>query len=134
MVEASGKSNHQTEGTGVTRVSVYFKEYVVRDFLKVVVICSEEPHAVGDLPGLPYCFSCDKSISIGEDRLCYSEEMLSPCGKRVVIEGTKILGELRSVSYVVKGINCSIDPEELYRDVSALIDDLCVKRSPQTSE
>lgn len=115
-------------------MSAHFKEYVIRDFLKVVVVCSEEPHAVGDLPGLPYCFSCDKSISIGEDRLCYSEEIPSPSGKRVVIEGTKVLGELRSVSYVVKGVDCSIDPEELYEEVSALIGSLCGKRSPQTSE
>lgn len=106
-------------------MDVHFREHVIRNFLKVVIVCSEEPHAVGDLPGLPYCFSCDKSIAIGEDRLCYSREISLPSGRRVVVEGTEILGELRSVSYLVKGVDCSVNPEELYEEVSALIAGLC---------
>ncbi len=101
------------------------REHVVCDFLKVVVVCSEEPHAVGDLPGLPYCFGCERSLSIGGDRLCYSDEMPLPSGRRVVIEGTEVLGELRSVSYVVRGVNCSVDPRELYEEVSALVLSAC---------
>ncbi len=104
---------------------MFFREHVVRDFLKVVVVCSEEPHAVGDLPGLPYCFGCEKSLSIGGDRLCYSEEMPLPSGGRVIIEGANVLGELRSVSYIAKGVECSVDPERLYEEVSALITRIC---------
>ncbi|MEM0066319.1 MAG: hypothetical protein QXT76_05280 [Sulfolobales archaeon] len=103
----------------------YYKEYVVRDFLKVVLVCSEEPHAIGDIPSLPYCFGCDKSISVGKDRVCYSEEITLPSGKKVVIEGAEVLGVLRSISYIVKEIECSINPEELYEEISAFIREYC---------
>lgn len=118
-------------------MTTYFKEYVVRDFLKVVVVCSEEPHAVGDLPGLPYCFRCDKSISINKDKVCHSEEIPLPSGGRVIVEGTEVLGELRSISYIARGIDCSLDPEKLYREVADLVVSLCRSSSKypaQTSE
>ncbi|MCX8208380.1 MAG: hypothetical protein RMH84_03610 [Sulfolobales archaeon] len=110
---------------GACRVGAYYREYVVRDFLKVVVVCSEEPHAIGDLPALPYCFKCEKSISAGGFRLCYSEEVALPSGRRVVVEGAEVLGEMRSVSYVIRGVDCSVDPEELYEEVSALVERVC---------
>lgn len=118
-------------------MSAYYREHVVREFLKVVVVCSEEPHAVGDLPGLPYCFKCLKDVSAGSSRLCYSEEIVLPSGRRVVVEGAEVLGEMRSVSYVVRGIDCSVDPEELYEEVSTLVMDVCKDlggRSSETSE
>lgn len=115
----------------IIRMCTEIREHVVRDFMKVVIVCSEEPHAVGDLPGLPYCFGCDKSLSIGDVVVCYSNEISLPSGGRVVIEGTKVLGEIRSISYIVKGIECSIDPEKLYEEVVELVEKLCSNmRSP----
>ncbi len=115
----------------IIKMCVEIREYVVRDFMKVVIVCSEEPHAVGDLPGLPYCFGCDKSLSIGDVVICYSNEISLPSGGRVVIEGTKVLGEIRSISYIVKGIKCSTDPEKLYEEVVELVEKLCSSmRSP----
>lgn len=101
------------------------REHVVRDFMKVVIVCSEEPHAVGDLPGTPYCFSCDRHLSVGDVVVCYSDEIPLPSGGRVVIEGTKVLGSVRSVSYIAKGIECSTDPEKLYEEVVALVERIC---------
>ncbi|MCX8184929.1 MAG: hypothetical protein RMI56_00050 [Sulfolobales archaeon] len=118
-------------------MNAYCKEYVIRDFLKVVVVCSEEPHAVGDLPGLPYCFKCVKSVSTSDSRLCYSEEITLPSGRRVVIEGAEVFGEMKSISYIVRGIDCSIDPEELYEETSTLVLSVCRnigKYSSGTSE
>lgn len=107
------------------------REYVVRDFMKVVVVCSEEPHAIGDLPGLPYCFGCDRHLSVGNAIICYSNEISLPTRGRVIIEGAKVLGEIRSISYIVKGVECSVDPGKLYEEVVELVEKLCSEmRSP----
>ncbi|MEM2007406.1 MAG: hypothetical protein QXG17_06490 [Sulfolobales archaeon] len=114
-------------------MGAHFREHVVRDFLKVVVVCSEEPHAVGDIPGLPYCFSCDKSVTVGEGRVCYSGELALPSGKKVVIEGAEVLGVLRSISYLVREIECSVNPEELYEEISAFIREYCREHEHSTA-
>lgn len=111
-------------------MGVRVREYTVNDFLKIVIVCSNNPHAVGDLPALPYCFSCDKSMFLGEVRLCYSEEIVLPSGERLVVEGSEVMGKLKSVSYIVKGIDCEVSPEELYAKISNFVERACRSGDP----
>ena len=107
-------------------MGVQVREYTVDGFLKIVIVCSDEPHAVGDLPALPYCFSCDKQVILDGTRLCYSQEMVLPSGERVIVEGGEVMGEFRSVSFVIKGIDCEASPEDLYSKVSDAVKDACL--------
>jgi hypothetical protein len=104
---------------------VYTGEYVVRGFVKLLLVCSEEPHVVGDLPALPYCFGCPKSLEVEGARVCYSEELALPSGVIVVIGGTEVFGELRSVSFVARNVTCDVDPDSLLRAVEDYVTFRC---------
>lgn len=104
---------------------MYTREYVVRGFIKLLLVCSEEPHVIGDLPALPYCFSCSKILEVEGIRMCYSEELTLPSGITVVVGGTEILGELRSISFLARNITCDVDPDSLLRDVENYITSRC---------
>ncbi|MCC6046787.1 MAG: hypothetical protein LM571_01150 [Desulfurococcaceae archaeon] len=106
---------------------MYTREYVVQGFIKLLLVCSEEPHVVGDLPALPYCFGCSKFLEVDGVRVCYSEELTLPSGVTVVVSGTEVLGELRSVSFVARNVTCDVDPGSLLRAVEDYIMSTCSK-------
>gem|GEM_PF-634095 len=104
---------------------MYTAEYVVRGFIKLLLVCSEEPHVIGDLPALPYCFSCSKSLEVGGVRMCYSEELTLPSGITVVVGGAEVFGELRSITFLARKVTCDVDPGSLLRDIENYVTSKC---------
>jgi len=109
---------------------VYTKEHIINGHIKVVYVCSDSNTctAIGDLPALHWCFDVDSELSISELRLCYSKRLIINVEGsivQVVIEGTEVLGKLRSISFIAYGVRSDLKPEALYRAVSEYIMNTC---------
>ncbi len=102
-------------------------EYFVREFIKIVYVCERSKGiAIGDLPALAWCFKCKEKLSLdsAESFLCNSQEFrVGPL--RVTIEGTHVMGKLRSIGFIARGIDCRERPERVYEVVEELIKEVC---------
>jgi hypothetical protein len=108
------------------------EEHVLYNYLKLVYVCdstSGKGEAIGDLPGWPFCFKESRSHGINDGKVVWSDWIeLDDEEFSVRFSGAKVFGKLLTVNFQARGINCKIRPEELFRRVRAIINDLCGKR------
>lgn len=100
-------------------------EHVVFNYVKIVYVCGDsENEAIGDIPGGPFCFSKSNCLSIKDVPSCWSD-WHDYKGLRIRFGAAKVGGQLRTVSFHVKGLSCGEEPEALYRVVKELLTELC---------
>ena len=108
---------------------MFTKEYVINEHIKVVYVCGDNGNCVvvGDLPALPWCFDVEGELSVSTSKLYYKSIRVDIEGRstRLVIEGAKVLGSLRSIGFVAYDVESNVRPDILYSKVSEHVIKMC---------
>ncbi len=103
-------------------------EHKVMNYLKVIYVCGSTNEAIGDIPGGPYCFESKVTQEIDGASVKWSDWLTFKEGLKVRFSGAYVLGKLASVTFHVVGIECSEDPEKLYKEIMNFLSSECMKR------
>ncbi len=107
-------------------------EYVVKDHIKVVYICSSNDNScevLGDLPAIPSCLEINDCIEINKVKSCLTNWL--KINEYIFIRFTiaKVLGEDSIIMFQAINVPRNLGPEELFDIVTSFINRTCGKTS-----